>query len=201
MSVSEQETLYLSFDVEADGPDPSHNNMLSLGIYGFTKNKTEVFTWLKNFYPRPNKAPNHECMLNFWSKNPDAWAFVNTNRVDPIDAFVDLAIKLRDLVSFHRYRLEWVGFPASYDWQWVNVYYQDMLLAHPEHNFGSIGHKATCASTLWTYCIKFNNLTSTQENDLWNECSEGLKSNHTSLVDAKMQGIIFYNLMCKMNMF
>uniref|UniRef100_A0A6C0E7W5 Uncharacterized protein n=1 Tax=viral metagenome TaxID=1070528 RepID=A0A6C0E7W5_9ZZZZ len=197
----EKETLYLSFDVEADGPDPSHNNMLSLGIYGFTKDKTEVFTWQRNFYPRPGKASDPECMINFWSKNQKAWKFVNTNREDPIKAFIDLATELTKLVSFHGYQLEWIGFPAAYDWQWLNVYYQDMLMVYPQYEFIKLGYKATCTSSLWTYWAKFNHLTKDQESALWKECSEGLISDHTPLVDAKCQGIIFYNLMKKMNLF
>jgi hypothetical protein len=76
-----------------------------------------------------------------------------------------------------------------------------MLLAHPNGDFVSIGHKATCASTLWAFNVKANNLSKYQENLLWEECSEGLKSDHTALVNAKFQGLIFYNLMKKMGIF
>ena len=37
--------LYLSFDIEADGPSPCLNNMLSLGICGMTETGEIVYKY------------------------------------------------------------------------------------------------------------------------------------------------------------
>ena len=47
--------LYLSFDIEADGPSPYLNNMLSFGISGITQDGKEVFSIQRNLSPLYNK--------------------------------------------------------------------------------------------------------------------------------------------------
>jgi len=186
-------TAYLSFDIEADGPSPAHNSMLSLGIAGLTKDKMEVFTWQKNFYARPGKKADPKCMTEFWAVETEAWAFVNTDRVDPIEGFKDLVSKLAGLRQTHK--IEWVAWPSAYDWQWLNCYYQDMIEADPSTAYPYLGFKATCASTIWKFYMKSTQTSRNQENLLWDKFSEGVKGNHNSLMDARSQGLRFINLM------
>ena len=192
--------LYLSFDIEADGPSPAHNNMLSLGIYGFDQDKNEVFTWQKNFFPRIGKKADHKCMTEFWDKQPQAWAFVNKDRVQPSEGMLDLAKQLKNL-ECHDWKIVWVAWPSAYDWQWLNTYYQEMLSVYSHLDLPYLGFKATCASSLWTFYVKEHKLTKKQENILWEKCSEGLKGNHNSLEDAKVQGLLYYNLMKEAGIF
>lgn len=80
-TLSTMTTLYLSFDIEADGSAPSIHNMLSIGIYGFDNNNVNVFNYQRNIAPHASRTPEERCMKEFWEKNPEAWKFVHQNQV------------------------------------------------------------------------------------------------------------------------
>lgn len=191
-------TIYLSFDIEADGPSPQHNNMLSIGIWGFNESGEEVVSWERNLFPLSNKRADPNTMVEFWAKNLDAWNYVNLNRVTVTSAFTELHGILAKLQC--NYKIEWVAWPASFDWQWLNCYYQEFTTSNQETQWIKIGHKATCMSSIWSFYVKQQNLTKEQENTLWQQLSPG-NGNHTALTDAKMQGLLYYNLMKHIGIF
>lgn len=181
------ETCYLSFDIEADGDSPSVSNMLSIGVYGLTKNKTEVCRFQRNLKPLPDKKASTRCMTEFWDKNPDAWKFVNSDQQDPVKAMKELADLLTELKT--KYRLVWVAAPAAYDWQWLKAYYEQMRLVYPETP--DIGFRAFCVSTLLASYCKRKNLDSGKT---WKELAERDVLTHDPLDDAIVQGTLFVNL-------
>src|SRR5437879_2557662 len=114
--------LYASFDIEADGSCPAKNSMLSIGIVFFNGAGKEVRTYQRNIKPLPGKEQEKRCMVEFWAKHPDVWAFVTSNQVDA-KVFVDeLAAILADLTKDGS-QVTWVAHPAAYDWQWLKNYY------------------------------------------------------------------------------
>jgi hypothetical protein len=186
-----QKTLYLSFDIEADGDAPSVSNMLSLGIYGFDSTGKKVDEFQRNIAPHATKKPDKRCMTEFWAKNPEAWAFVQTDQVTAEECMKQLAEWYTNLATTFS-KIKWVARPAAYDWQWLNNYY---------HEFGpkdkpSIGFKATCISTMWEVYKSLYELTKEKENKVWNHMTKGLKLTHNPLDDAKYQAQLFLNL-CK----
>ncbi len=192
MNSTKPKIAYLSFDIEADGPSPLHNNMLSIGVWGFNEYGQEIVSWERNLYPNPNKKSDPNTMLDFWSKNLKAWQYVNTNRVTTTTAFTELH-KIISELKFN-YTIEWVSWPASYDWQWLNCYYHDFVESNPGTNWTSIGYKATCMSSVWSFYVKQNNLSKEDENALWQKLSV-CEADHTAGVDAKAQGLLYYNLL------
>ena len=63
-------TLWLSFDIEADGPSPLCNNMLSIGICGLDDNCVSHFEFEANFLPLDGHISDEKTMSYFWS-NPE----------------------------------------------------------------------------------------------------------------------------------
>lgn len=50
--------MFLSFDIEADGPCPGLNSMLSFGMAGFTPDARIVFEYEANLFPLPDTKPD-----------------------------------------------------------------------------------------------------------------------------------------------
>ena len=61
-------TVYLSFDVETDGPSPMLNNLLSIGIYGLDKDFKNIFNFSENIFEHLGKVQNKDTMIFFWNK-------------------------------------------------------------------------------------------------------------------------------------
>ena len=68
-------TVYLSFDVETDGPSPILNNLLSIGIYGLDKDFKNIFNFSENIFEHLGKVQNKDTMIFFWNKeeNQTTW--------------------------------------------------------------------------------------------------------------------------------
>jgi hypothetical protein len=185
-----KQNLYLSFDIEADGPSPRSNNMLSIGVVGFTADKKEVFNWQKNLKPLDDHKSDSDTMKYFWDKNPEIWKFVNTNLFNADDAMIDLGDKIYLLTE--KYKLKWVAWPAAYDWQWLKYYYTAMIENNPDDDCMDVGFKATCISTMFDIYCHQNDI---QDRDSeFNKLTEGHKVTHNPEDDARAQGIAFINL-------
>ena len=181
--------LYLSFDIEADGDTPMQNNMLSFGIAAYDSSGKEVGFLQRNLIPLEGHVADERCMREFWDKNPEAWEFVNQNRVPAQMAMKDLADFLMQFVE-QGLELVWLAYPSAYDWQWIKNYYE----AYKPESAPQIGYSAKCISTMfWFYCLQ-NGLSSDKKKQLWKELTENLPHSHNPLDDARQQGIGFFNL-------
>ena len=64
----EKEKLFLSFDIESDGPTPMTNNLLSIGIIGITMDEKIIFEYEANIEPLVTHVQDNQCMQTFWLK-------------------------------------------------------------------------------------------------------------------------------------
>lgn len=64
--------VYFSVDVEADGPIPGENSMLSLGCAAFDPQGNSLGTFSANLKPLPDAKPDPKTMA-WWAKQPKAW--------------------------------------------------------------------------------------------------------------------------------
>lgn len=64
--------LYISTDVEADGPIPGVYSMLSFGSAAYRVDKTLVSTFGANLETLPD-AKQDPSTMEFWAKNKAAW--------------------------------------------------------------------------------------------------------------------------------
>lgn len=184
-------TVYLSFDIEADGPSPACNSMLSLGICGLDAEGTEIMKYQENIYPLIGHTMDANTKL-FWDAQPEAWEFVNTNQVDYHDAMQKLSDEL-DRLKEKGYTLKWIAQPAAYDWQWLNYYWNLCFNGHKP-----LAYKAECISTMYsTYCL-INRLSNEDNNKLWNELYGKNPCPHNSYYDAKHQGFLYVGLLRRM---
>lgn len=118
--------VYMTINVESDGPDPALNNMLELSCVLHFENGTVIDELNIKFIPLPNRKPDSFTMLNFWNVNPEAWDWVNTDSIDVdtgMSQFVEFFEKYSKL-----YSIRFVGDPASRDFVWLQEYYTNYAM-------------------------------------------------------------------------
>ncbi len=71
--------IYLSTDVESDGPIPGPNSMLSFASAAYTATKQLLSAFTANLELLPEAKPDPSTKA-FWDAHPDAWSRC---RIDP----------------------------------------------------------------------------------------------------------------------
>ena len=61
--------LFCHFDIEADGPDPLHYSMLSIGVTFTDKDGVELGTFLGDMHPLTGHREDADTMQNFWNRD------------------------------------------------------------------------------------------------------------------------------------
>lgn len=186
--------LYLSFDIEADGPSPCRNNMLSLGICGLTDDANIVYKYCKNLKPLENHVIDPDTKARFWDKNPELWEKVNQDQVTYCDAMQELANDLANLRS-NGYVITWIAMPAAYDWQWLNYYWNYAIEKNVNLYNQTLGFKAECLSTAWKTFTSMNGKSHSENDKLWNDAYGNNEHKHNAYYDALHQGLVYINLL------
>lgn len=197
LSNQNKEDLYLSFDIESDGPTPLINNLLSIGIVGITMSENIIFEFEANIEPLPDHIPDQKCMDNFWL-NPEqkiAWDHLQNNKRDYNIVFKELSNNLNKLSE--KYQIHFVAHPACFDWMFFKYYYERAKLnSSVEESFYDIGYKCICSSTLWDYYKKSNELKSSEADKLFKQLGDYDKnSDHMACSDARVQGKFYIRLL------
>jgi hypothetical protein len=113
--------MFVSIDVETDGPAPGVNSMLALGAACFAGDGEMVGTWYSTLRPLEGARADKGTM-DWWASQPDAWAEVTRDQRDPFTAmtgFVDACDKM--YADLH-VKLIAVAWPAAFDFAFVNYY-------------------------------------------------------------------------------
>ncbi len=111
------EEIYVSTDIESDGPVPGAYSMRSIGSAAFTADGTLLATFTATLEALPGASTSAATMA-WWAQQPEAWAAVQADPEPPE-------------VVMRRYR-SWLdglpgqpvfaGYPAGYDFMFVYWY-------------------------------------------------------------------------------
>ena len=192
---------YANFDVEADGPSPAFNSMLSLGVVITDSDGNIISEFLGDFEQFPGKIEDPATMNEFWYRdenNKKELARIRKNAKPITMVMKSLNEFLRNL---NAKRITWVARPAAYDWQWLN-YYQHYYLGNG--GTGSLlggdpkrqAFKAVDASTMRDiYQIQWglNPAQMDAKCKEWTDAS-GFKMTHNPLDDARFQAVVYHKL-------
>ncbi len=118
--------VYVSTDVEADGPIPGPNSMLSFGSAAFLADKTLVATFAANLETLPG-ATGHPETMAWWKTQPEAWAACRDQPRPSEEVMPEYAEWLGQLPG----RPVFVGYPAAYDFLFVYWYLISFTGASP----------------------------------------------------------------------
>lgn len=175
--------IYVSTDVETDGPLPGVHSMRSLGSAAYAPTGELVSTYTANLLPVPGGATDPRTMA-FWAGEPAAWSAVTRDPRPPEEVMGQYADWLAGLDGIPIF----VGLPAVFDFGFVNHYLLRYRGENPFHrnaiDVRSFAMGATGAP--WS---------GTRLADLPTAWSDGWEHDHTALGDATMQGRLFMRMM------
>ena len=134
--------IYVSTDMEADGPLPGPHSMLSLGSAAFTDSGDLVATFRANLKPLPGSKPDPQTM-KWWSGQPEAWIRATENPRDPATVMKEYAEWLKALPG----KPLFVGYPANYDFLFVYWYLMSFTKESP-FGFQALDIKTLAAAAL-----------------------------------------------------
>jgi hypothetical protein len=109
--------IYVSTDVETDGPIPGPHSMLSIGSAAYRADKTLVATFTANLVTLPG-ASAYPRTADFWASEPEAWAACRRDPQPPeqvMPAYVDWLKALPGTPVF-------VALPAGFDFMFTYWY-------------------------------------------------------------------------------
>src|SRR3954467_745166 len=102
--------IFVSTDVETDGPIPGPHSMLSFASAAYLADKTLIGTFTANLEILPGASGHPETMA-WWSRNPEAWEACRRGCRAPGAAMVDYLAWLKGLPGSPVF----VAYPAAYD--------------------------------------------------------------------------------------
>ncbi len=88
--------IYVSTDIEADGPIPGPHSMLSLGSATYLQDKTLVSTFSASLELLPGASGDARTM-EWWETRPEAWEACCRNPLPPEEAMLEYVAWLTGL--------------------------------------------------------------------------------------------------------
>lgn len=194
-----REKIFISFDIEADGPSPAINNCLQIGLvacrYVEQPDPQNRGVWVVDsldlcLQPQARKEPDEATMREFWSRFPAVLDKIVANAKPAAEQMRTLSEWLTGLES--KYEIEkWVAKPAAYDWQWLNSVYPTYTFANT--NTYKLPFKAECISSIMSVLKMIGAL----DDALWeyNNGKKHLPHTHNAVDDATEQAYLYLTLL------
>lgn len=110
-------TSYVVTDIEADGPDPGRNSMLSFGSVAVDRGGTVLGEFTANLRPLPDGEQDPGTMA-WWRTEPEAWTESTRGPQDPATAMPAFADWVRGLPGTPVF----VAHPLTFDGLWIDWY-------------------------------------------------------------------------------
>jgi len=177
--------IYVSTDIEADGPIPGQNSMLSLGSAAFKPDKTMVGTFSANLKELPAAVQDKDTM-SFWAKNPQAWEACHKDQADPARAMKNYVKWLKALPG----KPVFVAYPAGFDFTYVYWYLMKFAGTSP-FSFSALDIKTFAMAMLKK---DFHWIRKKHMPKRWFDTS---RKTHVALEDAIDQGLLFCNMLAE----
>ncbi|WP_374246962.1 3'-5' exonuclease [Zoogloea sp.] len=118
--------VYVSVDIETDGPMPGRHSILSLGAAAFTREGGEISRFSVNLEALPGLAPDPRTMA-WWATQPAAWSACRRAPEPPDVGMGRFVAWLRDLPG----RPVFVAYPAAFDFPFVLHYLAEFVGENP----------------------------------------------------------------------
>ena len=178
--------IYVSTDVESDGPIPGPHSMLSFGSAAYRDDGTLVDTFSANLITLPG-AQGHPDTMAWWQRNPAAW---KACRVDP-EAPEAVMPRYVAWLGALPGRPVFVAYPAGFDFMFVHWYLMRFAGRSP------FSHSALDMKTLAMALlgIEFRAVSKRTMPRKW---FDPLPHNHIALDDAIEQGATFCHMLAEL---
>lgn len=177
--------IYVSTDIEADGPIPGPHSMLSFASAAYLADKTLLSTFSANLELLPGAAGHPETM-KWWETQPAAWAACRSDLVSPEVAMVDYVAWLNGLPG----KPVFVGYPVVFDYAFIQ-WYLHKFTGHSPFSFFALDIKTYAMAVLRT---RYRDTTKATMPNRW---FDDLPHTHKALDDALEQGALFCNMLAE----
>lgn len=186
-------TVYISTDVEADGPIPPYSSMLSFASVAYAVGTDErslgliigqLGTFEANLHLLPEATPDPDTMA-WWAKNQAAYDATRQNLEDPKAAMLRYVAWLDSLSS----KPVFVAYPAGYDFLWI-YHYLIRFAGRSPFSFSALDIKSYAAAMLKK---PYRDVSKGSMPQRW--FSADRPHTHRALDDALEQGELFCNML------
>jgi len=176
--------VYVSVDIESDGPIPGPHSMLSLGAAAFDTSGKMLGTFSQNFNPLISARADDDTMT-WWLRpeNKAAYQATYVDRVEPEVGMRHFYNWVRSLPG----KPVFVGYPAGFDFLFVYWYLRRFVGDSP-FSFSALDVKTYAASVLK---IPYREATKRNMPKRWFSDSP---HTHVAVDDAIEQGRLFMNM-------
>lgn len=175
--------IYISTDVETDGPIPGPHSMLSFGSAAYTSDKKLVSTFSANLETLDGASP-HPKTAEWWATQPEAWAACRKDLQKPEVAMRSYVEWIKTLKS----KPVFVAYPAGFDFLFVYWY---LIRFAGESPFS---HSALDMKSYAMAVLKTEYRESTKRN-MPKQWFDNVLHTHVALDDAIEQGALFCNML------
>jgi hypothetical protein len=177
--------IYVSTDVETDGPIPGPHSLLSFASAAYRADKTLLDAFAANLETLPG-ASGHPATMAWWRTQPDAWAAARSNLRDPDEAMNAYAAWLKALPGAPVF----VAYPAGFDFLFV-YWYLIRFVGDSPFSFSALDVKTYAMALLkkeYRQSVKRN---------MPRRWFDDLPHTHKALDDAVEQGALFCNMLAE----
>jgi hypothetical protein len=178
--------IYVSTDVEADGPIPGPHSLLSFASAAYKADKTLVGTFSANLHTLPG-ATGHPETMAWWRTQPEAWAAARAKPREPAEAMPAYVAWLKGLPG----KPVFVAYPAAYDFLFVYWYLMRFAGESP------FSHSALDIKTYAMALLRSDYRNAVKRNMPREWFDRDLPHTHRALDDAIEQGALFCNMLAE----
>ena len=175
--------IYVSTDIETDGPIPGPHSMLSFASAAYRGDKTLIATFSRNLETLPG-ASGHPDTMAWWQTQPEAWAETRRDPQDPAVAMKGYVAWLKQLPGTPVF----VAYPAGFDFLFV-YWYLIRFAGESPFSFSALDVKTYAMALLkkeYRQSVKRN---------MPRHWFDPLPHTHKALDDAIEQGALFCNML------
>lgn len=177
--------VYVSTDIETDGPIPGPNSMLSLASAAYLRDQTLVGTFTVNLKTLPGASADPKTM-EWWRSQPEAWEATQINPKKPSDAMQNYIAWLKSLPGIPVF----VAYPAGFDFLFV-YWYLIRFVGESPFSYSALDIKTYAMAMLKT------EYTQAGKRNMPKHWFDTLPHSHLALNDAIEQGALFCNMLAE----
>jgi hypothetical protein len=177
--------IYISTDVETDGPIPGPNSMLSFASAAYRADKTLLDTFTTNLHLLPEAMPDAKTM-DWWRENQAAYDATRINLEEPAAAMRRYVDWLKTLPG----KPVFVAYPAGFDFLFV-YWYLIRFAGESPFSFSALDMKTYAMALLKT------EYRDTVKKNMPQRWFDDLPHTHVALDDAIEQGAAFCNMLAE----
>lgn len=175
--------IYISTDVETDGPIPGPHSMLSFGSAAYTADKRRVGVFSANLATLEGAIPHPKTMA-WWATQPAAWEACRHEPEPPATAMQ----RYVDWIGTLGGRPVFVGYPAGFDFLFI-YWYLIRFVGHSPFSHSALDIKSYAMALLKT---GYRQSTKRRMPRQW---FDKQPHTHVALDDAIEQGALFCNML------